>query len=82
MTSGDFCPLLHEVFDATQVELFFSRTRIYYEDAIASLQTDRVPDTNLLRGPHSGFVGGDCLGNLYLGQCIGDEEVLMGRCFG
>ncbi len=38
-------------------------------------------DTNLLWGPHSWFVDGGCSGNLYLGQDIGDEEVLIGRHF-
>jgi hypothetical protein len=40
-----------------------------------------VPGTNLLRGPHNWFVDGDCSGNLYLGQRIGDEGVLIGRHF-
>jgi hypothetical protein len=41
-----------------------------------------VPGTNPLRGPSRSFVDGGCSGNLPLGQCIGDEEVLMGRRFG
>ncbi len=40
-----------------------------------------VLDTNPLRGPWNWFVDGDCSGDLSLGQCIGDEEVLMGRRF-
>ena len=40
-----------------------------------------VPGTNPLRGPRSSFVDGVFSGNLPLGQCIGGEEVLMGRRF-
>ncbi len=49
---------------------------VYYPQAVWSLVL-----TTCVVGVFVTHSDGDCSGNLYLGQRIGDEEVLMGRCF-